>query len=260
MHRKVRNSSFMAEARNSRLGRKTRAQLPFEFSTHGGARPGAGRKRRSPRVPHTRRARRSRVTRHTPIHVTLRVRREVAKLRRPKLWQALRRAFYAGCERAGFRICQFSVQRDHIHLLCGATSSRRLASGMNGFSSRLARLLNAPLGRSGRVFADRYHHRALKTPAEVRNALAYVLLNARHHGEKLDLGFDPYSSARYFDGWKRGADIPSPALDPPVAAPQSWLLRVGWRRRGLLDPAEIPGAARGSHRTSRFGRGGGHEG
>ena len=236
----------MAKCGKSPPARRTGRQLPLEFSTHGGARPGAGRKRRSPRVPHTRRARRSRVTRHTPIHVTLRVRREVAKLRRPKLWQALRRAFYAGCKRAGFRICQFSVQRDHIHLVCEAKSSRHLASGMNGFSSRLARLLNAPLGRCGRVFADRYHHRALSTPTEVRNALAYVLLNARHHGERLELGFDPYSSARYFDGWKRGADIPSPALDPPVASPRCWLLRTGWRRRGLIDPAEIPGPARGS--------------
>ena len=249
----------MAESGKSPPRRKAGRQLSLEFPAHGGARPGAGRKRRSPRVPHTRRSRRSRVTRHTPIHVTVRVRREVARLRRPKLWQALRRGFYAGCERAGFRICQFSVQRDHIHLLCEATSSRHLASGMNGFSSRLARLLNAPLGRSGRVFADRYHHRALTTPAEVRNALAYVLLNARHHGEKLELGFDPYSSARYFDGWKRGADIPSPAMDPPISSPRCWLLRTGWRRRGLLDPGEIPGAAHrneGKASSRARGRGG----
>ncbi len=25
------------------------------------------------------------------------------------------------------------------------------------------------------------------------------------------------------------------------APPQKWLLRVGWRRRGLIDLAEIPG-------------------
>ena len=37
------------------------------------------------------------------------------------------------------------------------------------------------LGRTGRVLADRYHHRILTCPRQVRNALAYVLLNARRH-------------------------------------------------------------------------------
>ena len=32
------------------------------------------------------------------------------------------------------------------------------------------------------------------------------------------------------------------AVDPPaVRAPRTWLLSVGWRRLGLLDPAEVPG-------------------
>jgi hypothetical protein len=26
-----------------------------------------------------------------------------------------------------------------------------------------------------------------------------------------------------------------------VAPARSWLLRVGWRRHGLLDPSEVPG-------------------
>jgi hypothetical protein len=26
-----------------------------------------------------------------------------------------------------------------------------------------------------------------------------------------------------------------------VAAPHTWLLGVGWRRHGLVDPAEVPG-------------------
>jgi hypothetical protein len=27
-----------------------------------------------------------------------------------------------------------------------------------------------------------------------------------------------------------------------VAKPRTWLLAVGWRRHGLIDPAEVPGA------------------
>ena len=29
----------------------------------------------------------------------------------------------------------------------------------------------------------------------------------------------------------------------PVAEPRTWLLRLGWRRWGLLDPSEVPGCA-----------------
>ncbi|MGH7607379.1 MAG: hypothetical protein ACREME_08570, partial [Gemmatimonadales bacterium] len=28
---------------------------------------------------------------------------------------------------------------------------------------------------------------------------------------------------------------------PAVRAPRTWLLGVGWRRLGLLDPADVPG-------------------
>jgi len=29
--------------------------------------------------------------------------------------------------------------------------------------------------------------------------------------------------------------------EPEVAAPRTWLLSKGWRRIGLVDPAEVPG-------------------
>ena len=89
----------------------------------------------------------------------------------------------------------------------------------------------------------------LKSPTEVRNALRYVLLNGRRHAGKLRrlsgaVRIDPASSGRWFDGWKRVARV-EPASDqarpPPVARPHTWLLRIGWRRRGLIDPADVPG-------------------
>jgi hypothetical protein len=55
---------------------------------------------------------------------------------------------------------------------------------------------------------------------------------------------DPFSSAYYFDGWAGRAGgllgVP-PRGPPPVEAPQSWLLTLGWRRHGLISPAEVPG-------------------
>lgn len=108
---------------------------------------------------------------------------------------------------------------------------------------RCARALNRVSGRAGRVFADRYHARILRTPLEVRRALAYVLNNARRHalvGPKIGAGWlDPYSSAGGFDGWGGG---PTRIVhDAPVSRARTWLLRIGWRRHGLLDPSFVPG-------------------
>ena len=52
---------------------------------------------------------------------------------------------------------------------------------MKSIAARFARAVNRALNRSGKVLRDRYHFRVLKTPTEVRNALRYVLLNARRH-------------------------------------------------------------------------------
>ncbi|HEX5067035.1 MAG TPA: transposase [Myxococcota bacterium] len=161
----------------------------------------------------------------------------------------MERSFAAACERGRFRLAQFSIQNDHVHLIVEATSARDLACGMKSIGSRLARAVNRVFRLHGAVLADRYHLHVLRTPREVRNALAYVLLNARRHLAKLGRALpriaqlDPASSARFFSGWNRRFQPASSLPPPPVAPPQTWLLRVGWRRHGLLDPAEIPGAS-----------------
>ena len=50
---------------------------------------------------------------------------------------------------------------------------------MHGLDVRIARAVNRMLDRHGRVLGDRCHTRALRTPHEVRNVLAYVLLTSR---------------------------------------------------------------------------------
>ncbi|HEY4116912.1 MAG TPA: hypothetical protein VGM56_03600, partial [Byssovorax sp.] len=73
------------------------------------------------------------------------------------------------------------MQRDHVHLLVEPESERALSRGVQGICIRFAKAINRVLGRRGRVFADRYHAVPLRSPRQTRNALAYVLLNARHH-------------------------------------------------------------------------------
>jgi len=178
------------------------------------------------------------------------MRRDVPRLRNFELAKVLRQAFVKGCQIAGFGICQFSIQGNHIHLICEASDRERLARGMQGWCVRIARGINRAVGRRGPMFDDRYHVEVITSPRQMRNSLCYVMQNARRHGERLDPryhGVDPFSSAWWFDGcvddrWRQGLELPDPA--PPVARAQSWLLNVAWRRHQLIGVTEMPAAGR----------------
>src|SRR5262245_57547300 len=176
------------------------------------------------------------------------MRRDVPSLRSRRFIRAFQARIRAGGERGEFRVCHYSIQRDHVHLVVEAAGKEALGRGMKSVGIRLARTVNRVFRRAGPVLFGRYHLRVLRTPREVRHALAYVLLNARKHwrrrsGVAPPVVLDIASSGAWFDGWKR----PPPGVEiqglPPVAPPRFWLLREGWRRRGLVDPAEVPGAA-----------------
>jgi REP element-mobilizing transposase RayT len=177
------------------------------------------------------------------VLVTLKMREHVWNLRTQRAFDTLIPRFFAARERLGMRLVHFSIQRDHIHLIVEVLGTLALSRGVQGLSVRIARALNRMMKRRGAVFADRYHHRVLSTARQVRNALAYVLCNGRKHGHARGSGWlDPYSSARAFDGWSSTIDSTGPPL--PVAAPRSWLLRVGWRHGGLVGVDHHPGAER----------------
>ena len=91
--------------------------------------------------------------------------------------------------------------------------------------------------RTGQLFKERYHARALSSPREVRNAIVYVLQNHLHHRPSRGL-VDPCSSARWFDGWDQ--PLPVPDTPPPTAAPRTWLLNIGWLRHGKIHFTEGP--------------------
>jgi REP-associated tyrosine transposase len=162
--------------------------------------------------------------------------RTLPSLRRDGIFMAVRAAFAkASTER--FRLLQFSVQRDHVHLILEGDGLRELCRGIQGLAIRVAKAINRALGRHGRVWDDRYHLRALPTPREVRHALLYVLQNWRKHLNAVR-GLDPRSSAAWFTGW-HVSTAPPPGR-PPVAPPRTWLASVGWRRHGLIGVAEAP--------------------
>ncbi len=198
------------------------------------------------------------------MHVTLRA--GLGSLRSQHLYPTVRLAIARSSRRdpARFRIPEFSVQDNHVHLLVEARDARALSSGVRGLAIRIARYVNDLLMRRGRLWADRWHGRDLKSPREVRAALVYVLANFRKHARgPLPGGIDPCSSAAFFGGFRgwnpeasghppfvgrappvfvdlehrgRGADEPA----RPVVTAKTWLLRLGWRRSGLIGLHEAP--------------------
>jgi len=176
-------------------------------------------------------------------------------LRGRTFYTVIRRALQKAHDRLGARIVHYSVQGNHIHLIVEADDARALGSAMRGFAVRVARGVNTKAGRRGSLFDGRYHAQVITTPRQARNALVYVLQNAKKHAlEFLQLGpqclaqswVDPLSSAAYFDGWKPSCQRYVPPPEPgeaPCTPPQSWLLTRGWRRHGLIDTAEMPKGA-----------------
>ena len=139
----------------------------------------------------------------------------------------------------------YSIQNDHAHVIIEAEDKVCLANGMKSLAARFARAVNRVFNRRGKVLDGRYHVHILKTPREVRNALAYVLLNARKHyvqryGRTPPPRIDSLSSGVWFDGW-RGAVCPIAKYRWETALPTFWLLKKGWRRHHRIRLEEVPG-------------------
>jgi putative transposase len=149
-----------------------------------------------------------------PVHVTQRVQPGVGYLRAYSRAEIIKSALQAARARFGMRVVHYSIQGTHLHLIVEAEGAKALSQAMRGLATRIARRLNGLTGRRGKVFVDRYHAQALKSPRQVANARRYVLENYRHHTREY-LGphwRDPLSTAA-----------------APLVAPSTWLLSAGWR-------------------------------
>lgn len=213
------------------------------FSRRGGSRPGAGRKAKGAHALVSHAARPALAARF-PVLVTMKLDRGLPSLRRSSERERLQRILRTCRAELGARVVHYSIQTNHIHALVEARHELALSRGMQSLAVRVAQALNALWKRTGRVFFDRYHSRILRTPKEVRHALAYVLNNAHKHGIHF-AGVDPCSSGVAFDGWAEPVEpLPNNSI---VARATTWLLAVGWRRHGRLRVNEVPGG-RGARR------------
>ena len=222
----------------------------------GGKRDGAGRKPKNGIRAGESHDRRPALTKRTPIHVTLRVARDLDSLRRRHIYHAVRLALGSIFERDDFKVVHLSLQHDHIHMLVEADNRRALTNGMRTLNNVIARLINDAVTRrtgrerTGTVFADRYHEEVIRTPTQARYALRYVVNNWRKHGDHRGRTWliDPFSSAAVFEGWTELADSPTLFRTRetykrlPVWRARTWLLREGWRRAGAISVYDVPSA------------------
>ena len=239
----------------AKRARKSRRPVQLSLPLQGVQKPGARRRGRRPGparrfVRH--RVREAHSAAH-PVHVVLRC--KLRSLRTQFVFPTVRRALAAATRaRADFRVTQFSVQGDHLHLIVEASHKSALSRGMQGLSIRIARAVNRLVFRRGKLWADRFFSRELQSPRAVRNALAYVLNNYRKHRAAGAARIDPYSSAPYFDGFRglrgrspcelpphsslplspRGVAPPDNQQGVPIVPARTWLANTGWRRAGLL--------------------------
>jgi REP element-mobilizing transposase RayT len=172
--------------------------------------------------------------------VSTRILPGLPSLRGRRLWQAVRRALALCCAKKGFRIVHFSVQGQHIHLICEADDRRALSRGMQGFKTSVARRLNRACERRGVVFADRYHERIIQSPTDCRHTVAYV--NPAQHPSEECASYPAGRSIRSARGGLMGGPArpwggPSLRAPPLVAAPKSGRWRGGWWVISLINSA-----------------------
>ena len=183
------------------------------------------------------------VARH-PVHVVLRVTREVGTLRTRHAYRAVRGALATCAARTDYRVVHVSIQANHVHLLVEADDKRALTRGMQGFAISAAKRLNRELRRRrGDVFPFRYHATPVTSPTQARNAIAYILNNWRRHKNDVRAPWriDPYSSAEQFHGWETPHGYRPRAEPLPCVRPTSWLLTDGWTRADPITLDEVPG-------------------
>ena len=138
MNRKGTRRGVKSVVNKRRRKRKRKTEQLTIFRTmHGGPRPRAGRpKSNDSGVAH---ARRERVNRDDVLLVTTKALAGLPSLRSEHDYRTILEFFARGCEKDCFRLVEFSIQKDHVNLVCEAKDRTSLSRGIQGLSIRIAR-------------------------------------------------------------------------------------------------------------------------
>lgn len=123
---------------------------------------------------------RDEIKRLTVLHLTVKIDKTKAGLKNKEALKLLHKSILKA-RKQGLAIIHYTLERDHVHLMVEASNNAILGKGMQAFGITLSKGVNKIKSLKGRVFKTRYHFRKLKTSAEIRNALNYILGNAVKH-------------------------------------------------------------------------------
>lgn len=127
------------------------------------------------------------------MHLTIRVHRDVGNLRDQAVLDELR-GLLAGARRRGVRTIAAILMPDHLHWLVVPESADALRDATRYVFGKLAKFVNALLGREGKVFVERYYSACCRSVRQAFHALNYVLKNAVAGGvRRPGQGPDPYA-------------------------------------------------------------------
>jgi len=167
------------------------------------------------RVPHRRRT----GIKHDALHVSVKIERGLPSMRTPRARAIIVDALREQRGRFGFRVVQYSILSNHIHMVAEAASAEELGKAMKGLSVRIAKGLNKLWERAGTVFPERYYSRVVRKVHELRRLIRYVLQNARRHGVPVPNDRpDEYSSGPWFWHWEGHRGRTFSAAPSPVEA------------------------------------------
>jgi len=176
---------------------------------------------------------------HNVVHVGMRIEQGLPSMRTRGALEVIHEAFRAQRSRFEFRIVEFAILSNHMHLVVEAKDSEELAAAMKGLAVRIARGLNNLWERAGQVFADRYWSRVVRKVHELRRLVCYVMQNARRHGVRIPSGRpDEFSSGPWFQHWRDHEGRTFSSEPPPTERASDMALQCA--RRFVLELDETP--------------------
>ena len=173
------------------------------------------------------------------LHVGMRIEAGLPGLRTRLARAVILKAFREQRGHFEFRIVEFAILSNHMHLIVEAKDAEELAAAMKGLAVRIARGLNKLWERAGQVFADRYWSRVVRKVHELHRLVRYVMQNARRHGVEVPSDRpDEYSSGPWYEFWN-GHQGQTFSQEPrPTERPSDMALQCA--RRFVLELTETP--------------------
>lgn len=151
---------------------------------------------------------RDKVTKHTSLHLTIKIERLKAGLRNKDVLKQLHDSIKKA-RKIGLRVIHYTLEFDHVHLLVEVDSNQQLAKGMQSFGISFSKGINKIKAQVGKVFKTRYHFRKLKSPNEIKNVIFYILGNSLKHKKDFSI-LSPYNTAitasALFPGFELGIE------------------------------------------------------